>query len=148
MQRFLYYFKCRHCATWAATDRNVGGYVPCNGCGGSKKFESREPVQDGDPQHEEIWTYARQYGVAHLPLPGQAKPCARCGIAPASEHRMGQFICSSCYHAEIRPTDTPKQLTPEEWDAFRRSQRQAQADDDERMAAAHAAMERDRAKDF
>lgn len=140
--KYLYYFRCNFCATWAVTAEDSGKYVECNGCGGSKKYEHRDPV---DCQHdEETWAWAKSVGVGHLPRPDMTpKQCKRCGNTfeyTKLRLRMGGLVCVDCYKAEERPPDPL--LTPEQQDQMLAEKRQAQVDDDARMDAAYAAVER------
>ena len=146
--KYLYYFKCKFCATWAVTAEDSGKYVECNGCGGSKKYEHRVPVES---QHdEETWAWAKERGVGHLPRPDfTPKACTRCGETfPYTKLRvrMGGRVCVDCYRAEERPPDPLPDMSPENLkrlDAERAEAiRQSQADDDARMDAAYAAVER------
>jgi protein-arginine kinase activator protein McsA len=120
MTKHLWYYTCRHCATWAASHVDAGTHVRCNGCGGSKKSEFRVAVND--PVAEEIWAYSKRNGIAHLPLPDTSpKACARCGETFEAKHlraRMGQIVCKGCYEAEERPYESS--LTREDLDRMER----------------------------
>jgi hypothetical protein len=102
-----FYYRCRHCATWAVTVKDYGGYVRCNGCGGSKKFEYLEHA--GIDQ--ETYDYAKEFGVAHLPVPKRGpRVCVRCeAVTERFVFRVDGVVCRACYRAEDRPP------TPEEW---------------------------------
>lgn len=108
MTRFLWFYKCRHCATWAASHVDAGTHVRCNGCGGAKKSEYRMAVNS--PEEQEIWAYSLRNGVAHLPIPDTSpKVCTRCGETCEARYlraRMGQIVCKGCYEAEERPYES------------------------------------------
>lgn len=123
MSRFLFYFKCRHCATWAVTAADTGKYVQCNGCGGAKKYEYREPVASD----EDAKTYhmARERGVLHLPIVTIAeRRCVRCGERKTlTRRRVDGEVCQECYRAEEHPPLPVKPLTREEHEAHRQRMR-------------------------
>ena len=140
--KYLYYFKCRFCATWAVTAEDAGKYVRCNGCGGSKKYEYRVPVESA--HDEESWVWAKANGVGHLPRPGQPIPirCVRCGeLKTTTVNRSDGNVCPECYQAKPLPAEL---LTPEQQAENAVARHQAQLDDDARMEAAYAAVERER----
>lgn len=106
--KFTWHYRCRHCATWAITAKDSGAWVRCNGCGGAKTFQFRSNALK--PDELEAWNYAKEHGVAHLPLPGSMPmapfTCTRCGEdfpedAPR-HYRNGRRCCDACYHAESR----------------------------------------------
>lgn len=138
-QRFLYFYKCRHCATWAATAGDDGRYVRCNGCGGSKKYEYRIVV-NGNAHDERLWTYAQENGVAHLPIPEQpAFTCVRCAQDFPEKslryYRADGVCCRECYRAEDRPEPL---LTPEEQAERAQAVRNLEREMLERQEAAYA----------
>ena len=136
----FFYFCCSHCKTWAVALRKSGGYVRCNGCGGSKAFKYQA---HGDMQ--DVIDACEHYGVAHLPLPQLDKlfPCDRCGeMVPNRERRSRPDgdVCRACYKAEEHP---PVVLaTPEEVKAHLASQKSAEREAIERQEAAYAAAEK------
>ena len=128
--KFLNYFKCAHCATWAISTWANNGYVTCNGCGGSKKWNYRQIV-NGE-HDEQMWAVADARGVAHLPLPDLTPtPCQRCDTPTPKgqmERRPDGLVCRACYRAEERPTPPKMESLSEQ-------------DDLDRMEAAYAALE-------
>lgn len=129
MTAFLNYYRCRHCATWAVVvgdgpDAPAGAkrYVHCNGCGGAKKWEYRQPATEVDA---ELIKYATAHGVAHLPIPQQVLvSCVRCEKRTAAFlYRPDGRVCLDCYRAEEHPP--VKLLTPEEVKAVEEARRQA-----------------------
>lgn len=111
--RYLYFYLCKHCATWAATAGDSGSYVDCNGCGGSKAYKHRA-LLTSDPMHQQLWDYATQNGVAHLPIPVVgSRVCPRCDRevdARKTRYHQMFWICVDCYHAAVPP---PAPLTEE-----------------------------------
>lgn len=129
--RFLYFYKCRFCATWACTAGDGGKYVKCNGCGGAKKSEYRQAV---DCEHyEKMYRLATERGVLHLPIPdaGRHLTCVRCAghvMFVTGHRRPDGWVCRACYQAEERP-------------AAPAYERVSEQDDINRMEAAYAALE-------
>jgi hypothetical protein len=141
--KFLSYFKCRHCATWACTAGESGPYVRCNGCGGAKKFEYRVDVEG--EHNEMLFRLAKERGVLHLPIPETGpRACVRCG--EISEHTMLRpdgLVCRECYKAEARPVFellTPEQIV-EGIKAREEADRQAREHERNGQEAAYAALE-------
>lgn len=109
-ERRLWFYRCRICTTFAASTAHEGKYVRCNGCRGFKMFWCGEAVDT--PEREAIWAYAKEHGIAHLPLPEPPKPwvCVRCGVEfpkdTAARLRVDGRVCRECYQAEERPPST------------------------------------------
>ena len=119
--RYLYYYRCFRCTTWAVTAGDVGRSVRCNGaCGGYKAYKHRE-LLTSDPHDQELWDYATQHGVAHLPIPNtSSRPCHRCGETfepKAMRYHQMFWVCKACYDAAVPPPPPPQPITQDIIDA-------------------------------
>lgn len=147
MTKRLFFYRCRICTTFAASTSHEGKYVRCNGCPGFKMFWCGEAVDT--PEREAIWAYAKEHGIAHLPLPEPPKPwvCVRCGVEfpkdTAARLRVDGRCCKACFDAEEHPEplEPPRQLTDEEHAAILANKAREEKADQDRMEAAYAELE-------